>query len=306
MFAAFQPVRSELSIFELNRRLEKGDDQAKKALNRERLLNDIISLQKIAISLLLIAISFISVVVFGWLIGTIISTVVAIFYNSIARLGFIRKLSKKFYDLIEQKLLSFIKKHKKLFSALRGVFENNQQMLGSRQELQHLMEQSTGILTPDEKSLIIHGLSFNDQLVSTIMTPRESIDSIKKTEFLGPLILDELHKTGHSKLPVIGSDLDHIVGILHLEGLLALDIKRSVTAEKAMEPKVFYINQNQTLSQALMEFVSTRHYLLIVVGSDRKTVGLLTLNDVIEALIGHKIVDEFDSHDSLKIVASRK
>jgi CBS domain containing-hemolysin-like protein len=123
---------------------------------------------------------------------------------------------------------------------------------------------------------------------------------------LGPLTLDDLHKTGNSKLPVIASDIDHIVGILHLEGLLALDIKRSTTAEKAMEPKVYYIHKDQTLQHALTEFLSTRHYLLIVIDESRQTVGLITLEDVIEALLGRKIVDEFDAHDNLREVASRK
>jgi len=177
--------------------------------------------------------------------------------------------------------------------------------IDSRQELQHLVAESDGVLTPEEKKLIVNSLSFNDQLVRNVMTPRDSITSIKKSEFLGPLALDDLHKAGYTRLPVISSDIDHIIGILHLEGLLALDIKRSSTAEKAMEPKVFYIHQDQTLHHALTEFLSTRHYLLIVIDEARQTVGLLTLTDVIEALIGRKIVDEFDNHDNLRLVAQR-
>ena len=92
---------------------------------------------------------------------------------------------------------------------------------------------------------------------------------------------------------------------MHLEGLLALDIKRSTTAEKAMEPKVFYIRQDQTLQHALAAFLRTKHPLFIVVNSDKETVGLLSLEDVMEALLGREIIDEFDNHDNLREVSRR-
>jgi len=114
-----------------------------------------------------------------------------------------------------------------------------------------------------------------------------------------------LHQKGHSRLPVIDGDIDHVIGILHLQSLLALDIKRSVTAEKAMEPRVYYIRQDQTLQHALAAFLRTHHHLFIVVNEFRETVGLLTLEDVIEALLGRKIIDEFDAHDDLRAVALR-
>jgi len=160
-------------------------------------------------------------------------------------------------------------------------------------------------LTADEKRLVIHSLSFNDQLINTIMTPRSMIVSIDHLDFLGPLRLDDLHKTGHSRLPVINEDIDHIVGILQISNLLALDVKKSTTAEKAMDPKVYYIREDQTLNHALAAFIRTRHHLFIVVNQFRETVGILSLEDVIEALIGRKIVDEFDQHDDLRAVALR-
>ena len=126
------------------------------------------------------------------------------------------------------------------------------------------------------------------------MTPRENIDHVQKGEFLGPLVLDELHALGHSRLPVVDKDLDHIVGILHMRDMLSLDIKRSSTAEKAMEPKVYYVRQSDTLEYALGVFLKVRHHLLIVVDDESNTTGLLTIEDVIEALIGRKIIVEKD------------
>jgi CBS domain containing-hemolysin-like protein len=308
ILAAIRPRHSTLNIFELERRAGIGDYHAEKALDREKMLGDVVSLQRVLIAVMQVVVFVVAELAFGFYFGIFMAFVVALFYGSIARLSIIKKLSQKIYKHSEQPVLKFIKKAPLLVKFLRSApMSTGSHVLhiDSRQELQHLVAESDGVLTPEEKKLIVNSLSFNDQLVSNVMTPTESIYSIKKSEFLGPLMLDDLHKTGFTRLPVISSDIDHIVGILHLEGLLTLDIKRSSTAEKVMEPKVFYIHESQTLQHALTEFLTTRHYLLIVINKDRHTVGLLTLTDVIEALIGRKIVDEFDNHDNLREVAMR-
>ena len=139
------------------------------------------------------------------------------------------------------------------------------------------------------------------------MTPRSVVETIKKSEILGPLVLDDLHKTGHSRFPVIEGDIDHVVGVLYLRDLLTLDTNRKHTAlaESAMSKNVFYIHQEQSLGHALAAFLKTHHHLFIVVNEFRETVGILTLEDTIETLLGKKIVDEFDAHDDLRTVAGR-
>lgn len=306
--SGIRPARTSLSVFELERRDLAGDGQATAVLQRDQLLPDVISLQRVVSALLLVVTVLLSVATFGWLIGTLVGLVVALEYGAIAHLPIIQRRSQRLYERFEPSLLAVILKHPHLFKLLRSVPQEAMDVfrsIDSRQELQHLVSQSGPILSPDEKKLIVHSLSFSEQLVSTVMTPRSVIDSIKKSEFLGPLTLDELHKTGHSRLPVIDGDIDHVVGVLHLQSLLALDIKRSVTAEKAMEPRVFYIREDQTLQHALAAFLRTHHHLFVVVNEFRETVGLLALEDVIEALLGRKIIDEFDAHDDLRAVALR-
>lgn len=306
LVAGVRPGRSRLSLFELERRAEDGDKQAKKELEREGLIIDVVSLIKIKTAVLLVGFAILAILTFGWAIGVITSILVAILYGPIANVGFINKLSQKLYSAFEPEILKVVKKFSKIFRIVRlkSDTEVGPSSIDSRQELQNLVENSDGVLTDDEKKLILSGLSFSESLVSSVMTPKSVIDSIKKSEFLGPLTLDELHKTGHSRLPVIDGDIDHVVGILHLQSLLALDIKRSTTAEKAMDPKVYYIREDQTLRHALAAFLKTHHHLFVVVNEYRETVGLLALEDVIEALIGQKIIDEFDAHDDLRAVAA--
>lgn len=310
ILTSISPGSSKFSKFELNRRSELGDGDATKALVRENLLADIISLQRVFVALTLVAVVLLCVATFGWLFGVLLAVFIALEYGSIARIGLLRSLSKKLYNRFEVHIIRFIQKFPYLFKLLRSIpaiedEDATKQHIDSREELQFLIDESSGVLKPDEKSLIINGLSFGDKLVNTIMTPRSVIDYIKNSEFLGPLTLDDLHKTGHSRLPVIKGDIDHVIGILNLKSLLALDVKRSTTAEKAMDPKVFYIRQDQTLQHALAAFLRTKHHLFVVVNEFRETVGLLSLEDVIETLIGRKIVDEFDAHDNLREVAMR-
>ena len=307
--ASMRPIPSIVSRFELDRRASKANKEAKLALRRERLLPDVLALQRVVVSILLVAVVLLSVVTFGWVIGVAVGFIVALQYAVISRFGPLMRLTHRLYERIELPLLRFIEKSSGLFVFLRGVSGHDTDTyhrFDSREELQELINKSGDILSSNERSLIVNGLVFSSKEVRSVMTPKSVVSTIKKSEFLGPLVLDELHQLGHSRLPVISSDLDHVVGILHLNDLLSLDIKRSVTAEKAMDPKVYYIHQDDTLEHALAAFLKTHHHLFIVINDLRETVGILTIEDVLEALIGHKIVDEDDNHEDLRAVAAKK
>lgn len=301
------PLSSDVSLFELRRRDMVGEKEATAALRRESLLPDILSLQRIIGALLLVGFVILSVVTFEWLLGTILAVIVAIEYGAIARLPIVRGWSQRLYDRYEVYLLHFVEKFPKFFRVVRSATPELPILaLHSKQELEHLVSGSQNILSVDEKNLITNGLQFNEKLVSEVMTPRSVIDSIGKKELLGPLVLDNLHKTGHSRFPVMDGDVDHIVGMLYVQSLLILDGKKqSHTAEKSMEPQVFYIKEDQSLQHALAAFLRTHHHLFIVVNEFQETVGLLSFEDVIEALLGRKVNDEFDTHDDLRAVALR-
>jgi CBS domain containing-hemolysin-like protein len=219
----------------------------------------------------------------------------------------VQRQSQKLYNHYEESILRFVERFQGILRFMRTTLPDltMSTRVDSREELQHIISETRGVITADEKLLLLNSLQFGSRLVSEIMTPKGMIDSIEKTEMLGPLVLSDLHKTGHSRFPVIDQDIDHVVGMLYVQDLLSLDIKRSVTAEKAMESHVFYIRQDQTLQHALAAFLRTHHLLFVVVNEYRETVGLLSLEDTIEALIGHKINDEFDAHDDLRVVAKR-
>lgn len=301
------PRRSRVSTFERQRQQASGTKAAILDVRRERLLPDILSLQRAVSALLLVIIVVLLVNSFGWLVGCAFALVIALEYDAIAHVGAFQRRSQKLYNRYEAPILAFVERLPGVLRLIRTKLPDttNEMRVESREELQHIITEARGIITADEKLVLLNSLQFNSRLVSEIMTPKGMIDSVAGTEMLGPLVLSDLHKTGHSRFPVTGKDIDHVIGMLYVQDLLSLDVKRSVTAEKAMESRVFYIHQNQTLQHALAAFLRTHHLLFIVVNEYRETVGLLSLEDTIEALIGHKINDEFDAHDDLRAVAKR-
>ena len=305
---AVRPARTHMSVYELNRRAKDGDKEAQQALRREQLMNDVYSVQRVATALLLVIISFLGVTAYDWFLGILISLVIALEAGVIAHARIVQRYAMQLYEKVEPGLLKVIDHHPNIFRLIRTVSPSVEDTtLSSKDELRHLVQESGSLLSDDERQSMLSILSFQGRLVKDSMTPRAAIETIKKTEILGPVVMDDLHKKGHSRIPVIDQDLDHIVGILYVQDLLTIEggKRYTRTVEKAMSKKVFYIKETQTLDQALAAFIKTKHHLFVVVNEFRETVGLLSLEDVMEALIGRQVIDEFDVHDDLRAVAAR-
>jgi len=308
LVAGIMPRHRSMSQFELERRQKSGDHEAALLLRRENLLGSVLSLQKVLCALLLVMLVLSCVAAFGWLVGILVSVVVALEYNAISRISSINRLSQKLYLRFEEPVFRLVEKYPKVFNLIRAALpvQQTEVRIGSKEELLHLVEGAGSVLSSEERKHITNGLTFGNRIVREIMTPRGVIDSIEKKELLGPLVLDDLHKTGHSRFPVTDGDIDHVVGMLYIQDLLVVDSgKRSTSVEKTMEPRVFYIHEDQTLTHALAAFIRTRHHLFIVINEFRETVGVLSLEDTMEVLLGHKIIDEFDTHEDLRVVAAR-
>jgi len=308
LVASMRPVRPQYSLAELKRRARRSDASVLE-LDRYELHAAVVTLLRSVRALLLVVIVCLLIGALGWFGGIVASLVVAVIYPAIARLKSVSKGGRAVYARFESTLLDASSRFERVFHALRepGVaIHETPVQLHSREDLEELITRSHDIVGDKERKLLVSALAFPEKTVESVMTPRTVIDFIKQAEFLGPLVLDELHALGHSRLPVIAEDLDHVVGVLHLRDLLSLDVKRSVTAEKAMEKKVYYIREDDTLEHALSAFLRTRHHLFIVINKNRETVGLLTLEDVMETLIGRRIVDEDDIHADLRAVAERE
>lgn len=150
-----------------------------------------------------------------------------------------------------------------------------------------------------------HALSFGDESVGSIMTPRRMVTMVPDTETVGPLLMDELHKSGHTRFPVWSVETEQVIGILYLHDLTNVTHGGLVT-DTMRAKDVCFIHEEQNLREALAAFLQTRRQLFIVVNSFEEYVGVLSLEDVLEQVIGKQIVDEFDQYDDIRAVAAKQ
>lgn len=157
----------------------------------------------------------------------------------------------------------------------------------------------------DQQTLEIveHALQFGDKKVSDILTPRRVVKAVQVTETTGPVLMDDLHKSGHSRFPVYEGKQDNIVGILYLRSLIKA--RSGGQVQKVMNKQVCYVHEDQPLTEALQAILKTHQQLFIVVNSFEEYVGIVTIEDIMEAIVGKQIVDEFDEYEDLRAVAAK-
>jgi len=163
-------------------------------------------------------------------------------------------------------------------------------------------QQPDSRIAPDEIDLLTHALSFGDKQVLDALVPKRVVVSVSAAELIGPKLMDELHQSGHSRFPVYDGKKDNIVGILYLRDLVGT--KKTGPVSGIMKRRLAYVHEDFTLQQTLQAFLKTKQHLFLVVNSFEELTGIITIEDVIEQIIGQPILDEFDQYDDLRAVAA--
>jgi putative hemolysin len=156
-----------------------------------------------------------------------------------------------------------------------------------------------GTIIEEEHGLISSIVNFRSVAVHEVMTPRVDIISVStKTNFNE--MLDLITKTGHSRIPLFREDLDEILGIVYSKDLLPY-IKnvesRSNFSLTDIARKAMFIPRTKLISSLMHEFQEKKLHLAIVVDEYGGTAGLITLEDIIEEILG-EIRDEYDKEEN--------
>lgn len=153
-----------------------------------------------------------------------------------------------------------------------------------------------GVIESEERALIEGAMDFRDKVVREVMTPRIDIVGVPAAADLAQTLEIALRE-GHSRLPVFDGTLDNIVGVLatkdllpHLTGAPANAAPK--TARDVARPP-FFVPQTKKIASTLEELRRQRTLLAVVVDADGGTAGLVTLEDLLEELVG-EIQDEYD------------
>jgi magnesium and cobalt transporter len=169
--------------------------------------------------------------------------------------------------------------------------EDREQLLAM---LHHAHERE--LLDADALSMIEGVMQVSELSARDIMVPRSQIDMIdirEKPEDLIPFVIE----TAHSRFPVIEEDRDHVIGILLAKDLLRHDANDPLEVRKMLRPPVF-IPESKRLNVLLRDFRANRNHVAIVVDEYGGVAGLVTIEDVLEQIVGD-IEDEYDfeEHD---------
>jgi len=165
--------------------------------------------------------------------------------------------------------------------------------LFSREDLNKVFELTRNETSQDEKRILSGILRFGDTEAKQIMKPRLDIFALDDKEKFEDVIR-KIKEKGFSRIPVYRGDLDNIQGILFAKDLLPyLDEQPGFKWTKLIRP-AFFVPENMKLDDLLKDFQKKRMHLAIVVDEYGGTSGLITLEDVIEEVLGEEIRDEHD------------
>jgi magnesium and cobalt transporter len=163
----------------------------------------------------------------------------------------------------------------------------------SREQLLELLRQSheSSLLDADALSMIEGVMQVSELAARDIMVPRAQMDVIdieQSADQFVPFVI----RTGHSRFPVIEGERDNVLGILHSKDLLKLYGPEPADVRDLLRPAVF-IPESKRLNVLLRDFRINRNHVAIVVDEYGGVAGLITIEDVLEQIVGD-IEDEFD------------
>lgn len=182
------------------------------------------------------------------------------------------------------------------WSKLLGkIFRSKEQASFTEEELITIVDEAEedGTLESEEGDLIRSAIEFNDVCAGDILTPRVDICAISKDETV-PNIAKIFIENAYSRLPVYGEDLDDIIGILHEKDFFIAYHNNNKTITKHLKKPV-HVSEHIKIADLLQVLKSKKCHMAVVVDEFGGTMGIVTMEDIIEELIG----DVFDEHDEI-------
>ena len=214
----------------------------------------------------------------------------------------------------------FIRPFSKLIVGIANALTPGQRfksnIFKNEEELRELVDQAheRGLVEEDEYEMIHSVFELGDTLVRELMVPRTEMVWIEHDKTLRQALSLAL-RSGYSRIPVVGENIDQIIGIAYIKDLAKRshdhrEAEQTEKVEQLMRPVVF-VPENKSAAELLKDMQRDQIHLAIVVDEYGGTAGLITIEDIIEEIVG-EIADEFDdeedqfvwiSEDKLKVQA---
>lgn len=307
-FSASETAFSSLNQIRLKSRAEDGDTSAARVLAMAEKYDKLLSTILIGNNIVNIAAASIGTILFTRMLGaergatvsTIVLTIIVLIFGEVTP----KSLAKEMPEKVATAVSPFLVLLMALMTPLTWLFTQWKKLLGhfvhsgeadtiTEGELMTMVSEAEndGELTDRESELIRSAIEFDDVEVEEILTPRVDVVAVEDD-----IPLEELAQTfaesGYSRLPVYHGTIDNIIGVVHEKDFYIARLKKATKIDDLVVPTLYTTGSTQ-ISQLLRTLREQHHHLAVVVDEYGGTEGIITLEDILEELVG-EIWDEHD------------
>ncbi len=309
---------AEVALFSLTPK--NLSDLAQKNASKSALINQLLAKPKKTLATILVANNFLHisiVILFSFSLDAVFSTIASPILKFIAEVILVTFLillfgevlpkiyasrnNIKFASFIVYPLLFLDKLLSPISIPMRTITLFIQEKLGKQKtnfsvdQLSQALELTSTEDTSHEEQKLLEGIvSFGNTDTKQVMSPRIDIFALEIEETFAE-IFPKIVEKGYSRIPVYEDNIDHIVGVLFIKDLIP-HINKKEFEWKSLLREPFFVPENKKLDDLLKDFQSMKSHLAIVVDEYGGTSGLVSLEDVIEEIVGD-ISDEFDDEN---------
>ncbi len=307
-FSATETAFTSLNRIRLKSKADAGNRRAALALRLVDQYDNLLSTILVGNNIVNLSASSLATVFFteglrlqnGAVISTAVITIVVLIFGEVSPKSLAKEYPESFAVFsapIMRILMVILTPVNFLFSLLKKllsmVFHKEGDSGITEEELVTMVDQAEieGGLDQHESKLIRSAIEFNDMEVDEILTPRVDIVAVEDTDSMDD-IAQAFAESGYSRLPVYHEDIDDIIGVIHEKDFHAARY-RGQTDVKAITGPMLYTTGNTKISELLRILQREKAHMVIVVDEYGGTEGLVTLEDIVEELVG-EIWDEHD------------
>lgn len=207
-------------------------------------------------------------------------------YATIGVVSFISKVTRPFVKLLTASTNAI--------SKILGVNQNEEETV-TEEEIRMMVDvgQQNGVIEDNEKEFINNVFEFNDKDVSEVMVHRTDIRAIDGDLSINEAIQDLSENCRNSRIPVYEDDIDKIIGVISIRDLLFSSKNKNTRIKNICRP-VYRVPETKALDELFREMQKNKNQLAIVIDEYGGTAGLVTMEDILEELVGD-IYDEYDT-----------
>ena len=302
LFCSAMVSASEVALFSLNQ--TDLDELNKTNSSKSGVINQLLSKPKKLLATILVANNFINigiVILFSFSLNSIFSAIESTVIKFIVEVILVTFLILLFGEVLPKVYASRNNVKFACFIPLRSLTNFIQEKLGKQKtnfsvdQLSQALELTSTEDTSQEEQKLLEGIvSFGNTDTKQVMSPRIDLFALDIEETFAE-IFPKIVEKGYSRIPVYRDNIDHIEGVLFIKDLIP-HINKKEFDWKTLLREPFFVPENKKLDDLLKDFQGMKSHLAIVVDEYGGTSGIVSLEDVIEEIVGD-ISDEFDDEN---------